>query len=280
MDIPDDPVRAEAVSVAKAAVNRIIKSPLFCNAAVNKRAIMEIVRTTLKTEAVITYARLEPEFDSTILGITLRTLSPQVPTGYSIALEVLCNGTQADSHEAFVDHLASWTVPSIEGAVSHTPRPLGDVSLCTRTSVFWVHANLFLCLETTAPYFLPRDSTSKYDGELFKIAEALDAHIATGHTDHGGVRRGTVPLLAGEPPARISKGTSVDLLIETNPEFTDNFAVARVKDNGILMCCGPADDHGLMTFAAVGTNRTTVTLLRPHDETLMPGVREWQVEVI
>lgn len=78
----------------------------------------------------------------------------------------------------------------------------------------------------------------------------------------------------------MQKGHSFSIHVAIDKAVKDEMVVAIVSDPLLVMDCGPADGEGRLTFNTFAVGTVLINILRPHCETLMPGVRTVAVEVV
>ncbi|GAB1316072.1 hypothetical protein MFIFM68171_06282 [Madurella fahalii] len=175
---------------------------------------------------------------------------------------------------------------------------LGDVPMPAEAGVAqFVRGNVTATLTS--------DNPRAHVADLPAIASRIDKHIAEALVDDVAVRRGRV-LLTEPVLARVVKGRA--FTIRTRPlvdrdrvrscgsraksQVQDVFkngldkvgdvnrVLASVSDPTRVVCTGPSERDGMLVFVPFEIGVVAITFVRPHHETLMPGLRRVVVEVV
>jgi len=226
--------------------------------------------------------------------LSLHTKSPHhsekfVEVRVSLDIEVHCtHQTAIQSLLSFSDTITAhaWTQ-----LVKGSPKPLGDVSLSAADIIIWIHGNVYIKLRRLNIHDesgqIPQEDTIlSVDRHITMLADALEQHLASGDTDGNSVHRPTISTLSPFP-GRFSSTSVVTVEAcrnaSTSSDVNDVYeerVVGHVSDPSLMLCCGPSDAAGRVSFAALGkAGRTTVTLIQAHHDNLMPGMKSYEIEI-
>ncbi|TRX92861.1 hypothetical protein FHL15_006267 [Xylaria flabelliformis] len=270
----------------------------FSNASLRQKTLILLTSKVFGGAVIsVLYAQLEPHKDYARRSLVLSFYTDSqhhskqlVEVRVSLDIEVHCK------HEAAVESLLSFLDSITAGPLTHvfnqTPKPLGDVSLCTPDTINWIHGNVYIKLTRLriqdGSTQTPREDTnsSPVDKQITLLADALEQHLTYGDTDRNSVHRPTITTLAPFPKRLSSTSLltlevprQLGLSLDTN-DFYEERVIGHTSDASVLLCCGPSNKAGRISFAALGkVGRTTVTLCQAHHENLMPGVSSFEIEV-
>ncbi|KAI0859299.1 hypothetical protein F4860DRAFT_269447 [Xylaria cubensis] len=270
----------------------------FSNASLRQKTLILLTSQVFGGAVIsVLYAQLEPHKDYTRRSLVLSFYTDSqhhskqlVEVRVSLDIEVHCE------HEAAVESLLSFLDSITTGPLTHifnqTPKPLGDVSLCTSDTITWIHGNVYIKLRRLQVQDrstqAPREDTnpSFVDKHITLLADALEQHLTYGDTDRNSVHRPTLTTLAFFPKRLSSTSLltlevprKLGLSLDTN-DFYEERIIGHTSDASVLLCCGPSNKAGRISFAALGkVGRTVVTLCQAHHENLMPGVSSFEIEV-
>lgn len=286
----------DCIEVLRRGTNSPIRAPRFNNASLRQQTVRELTSRALNKGAMPIYSQLYPARDCTTSSQVFVFPAEKGATSegsqLQISLDIQVHNSQEAAIRALGDYLSSFTVTPLESHIHPTPSPFGEISLYTYGVLFWVHGNVFVQIRTNRPHLTgarPQETfqtTGTIDEDLASIASTLEGHLTSGDTDSANVRHGSVSFTAS-PPTEIRKRTSCTLQVRrsiagtTTPEAEqEEKIVAFVSDPRLMSSCGPADAEGRLTFAAFSPGQVKIEVVRPHIDTLMPGVTTFEIDIL
>lgn len=187
-----------------------------------------------------------------------------------LILDVQVFDSYEDPVNAMQHHVSGYQVPKV---LSPTETPLGQVSLQSPTSMFWVRGNVFVKLR-----HFPSDPLSATPLDLAAIALRFDQHLESAAVQPPSHARADTRLQTPAPKT-VEVGEKFSLsLAEDSAAHSDMHA--RSSDASVIISEGPADENGLFNFYARMVGSVDITVIVAHEATLHPAFEVFQIDVV